>query len=52
MLYIGPETIIPLASVLAAIGGFFLMLGHRVVGFARSTYSFFTRTVSGLFGRR
>ena len=32
MMYIGPETMLPLASALAAIGGVLLMFWHRVVG--------------------
>ncbi len=42
-MYLGPETIVPLASILAAIGGFLLMMWHRVVGFFRSTFSLVSR---------
>lgn len=33
--YIGPETMMPVASVLVAIGGVFMMFGRSVVGFGR-----------------
>ena len=33
ILYLGPETIMPLASILAAIVGFFLLFGRSVIGF-------------------
>jgi hypothetical protein len=29
--YIGPETVLPIASALAAVGGFFLAFGGRVL---------------------
>ncbi len=35
MLYLGPETLVPVASALAAIGGFLLMTWRRVVGVFR-----------------
>ena len=35
LLYIGPETMLPLASALAAIGGVLLMFWHRFVGLLR-----------------
>lgn len=50
-MYIGPETMMPLASVLAAISGVILMFWRRVSGFARSTFEAITRTVSRLFAR-
>ena len=31
-MYIGPDTLMPLASVFAAIAGFFLMFWRRIVG--------------------
>lgn len=31
-MYIGPDSLMPLASVFAAIAGFFLMFWRRVVG--------------------
>jgi hypothetical protein len=33
--YIGPETMMPVASVIAAVAGVFLMFGRSVVGFGR-----------------
>ena len=35
MLYIGPETMLPLASALAAIGGLLLMFWQRFIGLLR-----------------
>jgi len=35
ILYIGPETMLPLVSALAAIGGVLLMFWHRFVGIVR-----------------
>jgi hypothetical protein len=34
--YIGPETMMPVASVIAAAAGVFLMFGRSVMGFGRS----------------
>lgn len=42
MLYLGPETIMPLASVLAAIGGAILMFWRRVVRGVRAVLRFVT----------
>ncbi|NWG07500.1 MAG: hypothetical protein HXY35_12525 [Chloroflexi bacterium] len=36
--YLGPETLMPLASVLAAIAGFFLMFWRVIVKFFKTTY--------------
>ncbi|HAV76783.1 MAG TPA: hypothetical protein DCX53_05445 [Anaerolineae bacterium] len=36
--YLGPETLMPLASILAAIAGFFLMFWRLIVKFFRTTY--------------
>lgn len=36
MLYLGPETLVPVASALAAVGGFLLMTWRRVVGVFRA----------------
>jgi hypothetical protein len=33
--YIGPETMMPVASVIAAAAGVFMMFGRSVVGFSR-----------------
>jgi hypothetical protein len=35
--YLGPETLMPLASVLAAIAGFFLMFWRLIVKFVKKT---------------
>ncbi|RPJ87510.1 MAG: hypothetical protein EHM18_00780 [Acidobacteria bacterium] len=37
-LYMGPETMMPLASALAAIIGTLLIFWHRFVGFVRRAY--------------
>lgn len=36
--YLGPETLMPLASILAAIAGFFLIFWRVIVKFAKSAY--------------
>jgi hypothetical protein len=38
LLYIGPETMLPLASALAAIGGLLLMFWHRLIGLLRKLW--------------
>lgn len=38
VLYIGPETILPLASALAAIGGVLLMFWQRFVGLVQKLW--------------
>jgi hypothetical protein len=43
-LYIGPETLLPLASILAAIGGFLLMVWHRLVALVRKGYRYCVKT--------
>lgn len=47
-MYVGPETMLPLASALAAIGGVLMLFWHRTVGVFRSI----VQSVSRLFGRR
>ena len=42
VLYVGPETILPLTSALAAIVGVLLLVWHRVVGLIRKTWWFCT----------
>jgi hypothetical protein len=42
ILYIGPETILPLTSALAAIVGVVLLVWHRVVELVRKTWCFCT----------
>ena len=39
-MYIGPETLMPLASALAAVTGVLLMFWRKVVGFFRATVQF------------
>jgi len=36
--YLGPDTLMPLASVLAAIAGFFLMFWRVIFKFVKKTY--------------
>ncbi|MGH7449060.1 MAG: hypothetical protein ACRELT_15920 [Longimicrobiales bacterium] len=50
-MYIGPETIMPLASLLAAAGGVLLMFGRRVVEFTRTTAQVVGRTFSRIVSR-
>jgi len=40
--YIGPDSLMPLASVFAAIAGFFLMFWRRVVGAVKLIAAKFT----------
>jgi hypothetical protein len=42
-MYIGPETIMPLASALAAVGGVLLMFWRKVAGFTRFVLQRITR---------
>ena len=37
-MYIGPDTLMPVASALAAVGGVLLMFWRRVVGAIRLTF--------------
>ncbi len=34
-MYIGPETVVPVATALAAIGGFAMLMWRRLVAFVR-----------------
>ena len=43
LLYIGPETMLPLASALAAIGGILLMFWQRIVGLIRKFWRLMIR---------
>jgi undecaprenyl pyrophosphate phosphatase UppP len=43
MLYIGPETMLPLASALAAIAGVLLMFWQRFVGLLRKFWQLIVR---------
>ena len=42
-MYIGPDALMPLASMVAAIGGFLLMFWKRVVGAAKFVASKFSK---------
>ncbi len=50
-MYIGPETIMPLASALAAVGGVLLMFWRKVVGVTRLTVQWMSRTFTRMFAR-
>ena len=43
ILYIGPETILPLTSALAAIVGFLLIVWRQAVALARKVWRFFVK---------
>jgi hypothetical protein len=43
ILYIGPETMLPLVSALAAIGGVLLLFWQRLVGLIRKFWRFLFR---------
>jgi len=45
-MYIGPETIMPLASALAAVGGVIMMFWRKIAGFTRSVVQRVTRVFS------
>lgn len=51
-MYIGPETMLPLASLLAAITGFLLMFWRRTVGLVRFGAQLISRKLSRLLARR
>ena len=51
-MYIGPETMLPVASALAAIAGFLLMFWRRVVGAARLGAQALSRKIAALFARQ
>jgi len=46
-MYIGPDTVLPFASAIAAITGFILMFWRRFVGLVRGGYSAVRRRFSG-----
>ncbi len=48
-MYVGPETLMPLASALAAVAGVSLMFWRRTVGMCRASFRFISRTASRLF---
>jgi hypothetical protein len=43
VLYVGPETLLPLTSALAAIVGFLLMAWRYVIGFVTKVWRFLLR---------
>ena len=45
-MYVGPETLMPLASALAAIAGALLLFWRRTVGAVRSGYEFISQKFS------
>ncbi len=49
-LYMGPDTMMPLASALAAIIGTLLMFWHRLVGWVRRAYRGLTLKIRDLRG--
>ena len=51
VLYIGPETILPLASFLAALVGILLMFWRWVVGIFRKFLRWCSRTIARILGR-
>lgn len=46
LLYVGPDQILPLTSILGAIGGALLIFWRHVVGFFRKIGSLFTKRSS------
>lgn len=46
-MYIGPETLMPLASAAAALFGMLLMFWHRVVGWLKAGLRFVGRLMPG-----
>ena len=51
VLYLGPETILPLTSFLAAVVGVLLIFWRYVVGVVKRSFHFFGRIVDRLFSR-
>jgi hypothetical protein len=50
-MYIGPETLMPLASALAAIAGVLMLFWRRTVDTFKSCIGFVTRSCQRLFPR-
>lgn len=48
-MYVGPETVVPLTSALAAVAGFLILFWRRVLAVVRSGFALVTRAVSRLF---
>jgi hypothetical protein len=51
ILYIGPETFLPLASALTAMAGIIMMFFHRIVALVRKGFRFCRQKVSKLLGK-
>jgi hypothetical protein len=51
-MYLGPETVMPLASAIAAIAGVLLMFWRKTVAMFRAVGSAFSRGISRLFVSR
>ena len=51
-MYIGPDTVMPVASALAAVVGVAVMFWHRTVAAARGAGQFMARQFSRLFRSR
>lgn len=51
-MYVGPETVLPLSSALAALAGIAVMFWHRTVAIVRGASRFVVQGVSRLVGRR
>jgi len=50
-MYVGPETLMPLASVLAAIAGVAMLFWRKTVAATRAVFGQLTRAFSRLFSR-
>lgn len=50
-MYIGPETLMPLASILAAIAGVLMLFWRKTVEAFKGGVHFVSRTFGRLFGR-
>jgi hypothetical protein len=50
-MYIGPETLMPLASILAAITGVLMLFWRKTIGVIRSGAELVSRTFGRLFSR-
>ncbi len=50
-MYIGPETLMPLASILAAVTGFVMLFWKKTVGLAKAGVGLVSRTFGRLFSR-
>lgn len=48
-MYVGPETLMPLASVLATVAGVALMFWRKTVGIFRAAFRFISDSTSRLF---